>query len=245
MGTKLAKMKELQMLCVTPSEHHEKFDQETSIGEVSIEPPFEYLELAIELSQTLSYDCGSPAAVQHLAAALKTKHVPKSTNISTSLVPLGSEPKCHSLICLQAVGLAIDAYCDVPGSNEKMVVEGTVVPSSPSTTTCSLNFEDEDFNVEELEESDTGDLLGLSSDDEELNDKIGEHATNKTNEGFMGGVNLEQHSGDKLSSYGSTDDEAGYNQAVMIPLWLNLVPSLRCLMILLMGRSTMLRLKRK
>ncbi|KAA8538993.1 hypothetical protein F0562_025685 [Nyssa sinensis] len=111
-----------------------------------------------------------------------------------------------------SIGLAIDAYCDVPGSNEKMAVDGTAVPSSPFVITCSLNYEDKDFNVEMLEESDTDVLFGLSSDDEELNDQIGEYAADKTNKGFMGGVNLEQHSGDGLSSYGSTN-EAGYKSS--------------------------------
>ncbi|KAA8527634.1 hypothetical protein F0562_034971 [Nyssa sinensis] len=72
-GNKVGTNEGVTNVVCNSSEHQDKFDQGPSIGEVSIEPPFEYSELAIELSRTLSYDCGSPSCSATPCCSTETK----------------------------------------------------------------------------------------------------------------------------------------------------------------------------
>ncbi|KAJ6324082.1 hypothetical protein OIU76_011394 [Salix suchowensis] len=74
-------------LYANSAELQDNFDPGMSIGESSVEPPSEHLKLAVELPQTLKYDCGSPDS----RCATQMDIVSESADTSLSLVPFTNE----------------------------------------------------------------------------------------------------------------------------------------------------------
>ena len=72
-------------------EQTENFDPGSCIGECSVETTYECPELAIEVSRTLSYDCGSPDCSATPCHRIETNCVSELDCPSNSVVPAGQE----------------------------------------------------------------------------------------------------------------------------------------------------------
>ncbi|PSS33848.1 Protein tesmin/TSO1-like [Actinidia chinensis var. chinensis] len=70
-----------------PDEQQENFDPGSCIGEASVEPTYECSKLAIEVSQTLNYECGSPDCTTTACCEIETKCVSELAGTSKSVVP--------------------------------------------------------------------------------------------------------------------------------------------------------------
>ncbi|XWS08936.1 hypothetical protein CRYUN_Cryun40dG0043000 [Craigia yunnanensis] len=81
---------EAGQLCGSTAEPQENFDPGVSLGEASLELPNETLRFAIELPQTLKYDCGSPNC-DPAPCVIETNCVSESSCISLSSVPFVQE----------------------------------------------------------------------------------------------------------------------------------------------------------
>ncbi|KAA8536051.1 hypothetical protein F0562_028529 [Nyssa sinensis] len=90
------------------------------------------------------------------------------------------------------IGFAINLHCDIPDSNDRMIVSS-------------------DLDVSKIPVSDSDDVYGLTSEDETFVPSVGENLRNSTfNTVASPSVNVEVHGGDDLSDFESNDD-AEYN----------------------------------
>ncbi|KAJ6431475.1 hypothetical protein OIU84_018869 [Salix udensis] len=96
------------------AEVHDKFDPGMSIGESSVEPPSEHLKFAVELPQTLKYDCGSPDS----RCATQMDIVSESADTSLSLVPFANEASQKSSLEDAADLLVFNSPIDAEGFKE-------------------------------------------------------------------------------------------------------------------------------
>ncbi|CAL5337631.1 unnamed protein product [Camellia sinensis] len=76
---------------VHKSDEQQNFDPDSCIGEASVEPTYECSKIAIEVSQTLSYDHGSPDCGTMPCRGNETKCVSELAGTSGSVVPFVSK----------------------------------------------------------------------------------------------------------------------------------------------------------
>ncbi|KAI8010631.1 CRC domain-containing protein TSO1 [Camellia lanceoleosa] len=76
---------------VHKSDEQQNFDPDSCIGEASVEPTYECSKIAIEVSQTLSYDHGSPDCGTMPCRGNETKFVSELAGTSGSVVPFVSK----------------------------------------------------------------------------------------------------------------------------------------------------------
>ncbi|KAA8537001.1 hypothetical protein F0562_029479 [Nyssa sinensis] len=134
------------------------------------------------------------------------------------------------------IGFAINLHCDIPGSNDKMIVssdldvlkmfeihnsrEINIYVTTMSAVLCHTVDVSETVTVssqsseDEISISDSDDVYGLTSEDEAFVPSVGENLSKSTcNTTTSPSVNVEVHGGDDFSYFDSNDDDE-YNPSL-------------------------------